>query len=182
MPKPASLLTAAAALALIVLVGLPVLFILLQAIFPEFARGSFAAPFSKLAIITENDRLLTQARNTLMLAFVVIIGCLIFGLPIGILRGLYDVPGARIWDVVFLVPFLIPPFIAAIAWMMTLQPRGYLEQLTGIDLGGFLFSFVGVAFVMTLNLFPLVYFAVSRAFEAVGGRFAAAARVHGAGP
>ncbi|KPQ11750.1 MAG: iron(III) transport system permease protein [Saliniramus fredricksonii] len=182
MPKPASFLTAAAALALIVLVGLPVLFILLQAIFPEFARGSFAGPFSKLALITENERLLTQARNTLMLAFVVIIGCLIFGLPIGILRGLYDVPGARIWDVIFLVPFLIPPFIAAIAWMMTLQPRGYLEQLTGIDLGGFLFSFVGVAFVMTLNLFPLVYFAVSRAFEAVGGRFAAAARVHGAGP
>ncbi|WP_372425104.1 ABC transporter permease [Salinarimonas chemoclinalis] len=182
LPRSEHVVTAAAALALLVLVGIPVLFILLQAVFPDFARGSLAEPFSRLAILTENDRLLTQARNTLLLAGAVLVGCVVFGLPIGILRGLFDVPGARIWDVVFLVPFLIPPFIAAIAWMMTLQPRGYLEQFTGVDLGDLLFTFVGVAFVMTLNLFPLVYFAVSRAVEAVGGRFAAAARVHGAGP
>lgn len=181
MPKAASLITASAAFALIVLVGVPVLFILMQAVFPEFARGSFDAPFSKLALIAENDRLLIQTRNTLLLAACVMLGCLILGLPIGILRGLCVIPGARVWDVVFLVPFLIPPFIAAIAWMMTLQPRGYLFQIAGFDLGRYLFTFGGVAFVMSLNLFPLVYFAVSRAFEAVGGRFAAAARVHGAG-
>ncbi len=182
MPRAATVLTALAAGALIVLVGLPVLFILLQAVFPEFARGSLAEPFSKIVILTENDRLMVQTRNTLLLAVSVMIGSLILGLPVGILRGLCNVPGARIWDVIFLVPFLIPPFIAAIAWMMLLQPRGYLQQLLGFHMGGFLFTFAGVAFVMTLNLFPLVYFAVSRAFEAVGGRFAAAARVHGAGP
>lgn len=182
MPRAQSALTFFAAASLIVLVGVPVLFILLQAVFPEFARGSFAGPFSSLTMLTENDRLLTQARNTLMLAGSVMLGCLVFGLPIGVLRGLFNVPGARVWDVVFLIPFLIPPFIAAIAWMMTLQPRGYLFQLLGFDLGWFLFSFTGVAFVMTLNLFPLVYFAVSRALEMVGGRFAAAARVHGARP
>ncbi|WFE75397.1 iron ABC transporter permease [Roseinatronobacter sp. S2] len=182
MLRAQSVLTTLAAVALLVLVGLPVVFILLQAVFPDFARGSFAGAFSKLAILTENDRLLMQARNTLMLAFSVMFGCLVFGLPVGVLRGLFHVPGARIWDVVFLIPFLIPPFIAAIAWMMTLQPRGYLFQLLGFDLGGFLFSFTGVAFVMTLNLFPLVYFAVSRALEMVGGRFASAARVHGARP
>ena len=180
MLRAQSLLTSFAAFALVILVGLPVLFIMLQAVFPEFARGSFAGAFSKLSILTENDRLLLQARNTLLLAFSVMIGCLIFGLPIAILRGLFHVPGARVWDVVFLIPFLIPPFIAAIAWMMTLQPRGYLFQLLGFDMGRFLFSFTGVAFVMTLNLFPLVYFAVSRALEMVGGRFASAARVHGA--
>ena len=182
MLRAQSLLTTLAATALILLVGLPVLFILLQAVFPEFARGSFGGAFSKLVILTENDRLMMQARNTLLLAFSVMIGCLIFGLPVGILRGLFHVPGARVWDVVFLIPFLIPPFIAAIAWMMTLQPRGYLFQIVGFDMGRFLFSFTGVAFVMTLNLFPLVYFAVSRALEMVGGRFASAARVHGAQP
>lgn len=182
MLRAQSVLTLLGAAALLILVGLPVLFILLQAVFPEFARGSFEGAFASLAILTENDRLITQARNTVSLAFSVMLGCLIFGLPIGVLRGLFHVPGARVWDVVFLIPFLIPPFIAAIAWMMTLQPRGYLFQLVGFDLGGFLFSFTGVAFVMTLNLFPLVYFAVSRALEMVGGRFAAAARVHGARP
>lgn len=180
-PSTTFLLTTLATLALLVLIAMPVFFILLQAIFPDFARGSLANPFSTLTLLTDNDRLLTQAINTLRLAFGVMIGCLLLGLPIGILRGLFHVPGARIWDVIFLIPFLIPPFIAAIAWMMTLQPRGYLEQLLGFNLGSFLFSFTGVAFVMTLNLFPLVYFAVSRSFELVGSRYASAARVHGAG-
>ena len=67
MPRAATALTAAA-VALILLVGLPVLFILLQAVFPDFARGSMADPFSELAALTENDRLLRQTRNTLLLA------------------------------------------------------------------------------------------------------------------
>ncbi|MFP4451016.1 MAG: ABC transporter permease [Rhodosalinus sp.] len=183
MPRAQTVMTPIAAGILILLIGVPVLFILLQAVFPDFARGgSLAAPFSRLDVLTENDRLLIQARNTLLLAGWVMIGCVILGLPTGMLRGLCRVPGARIWDVIFLIPFVIPPFIAAIAWMMTLQRGGYLFQMTGIDLGGLLFTFGGVAFVMTLNLFPLVYFAVSRGVEAVGGRFGAAARVAGAGP
>jgi len=182
LPSASALMTIGAAAALLVLVALPVAFILLQAVFPEFARGSLAGAFSRLPMIVEDPRLLTQTRNTLVLAFSVMLGCLVFGLPIGVLRGLFDIPGARLWDVVFLIPFLIPPFIAAIAWMMTLQPRGYLFQIAGFDMGRQLFTFAGVAFVMTLNLFPLVYFAVSRSLEGVGGRFAAAARVSGAGP
>jgi len=124
MPRAAGLVTLAAAFALIVLVGVPVVFILLQAVFPDFARGSFGGAFSRLDLLAPDSRLMGQARNTLLLAFSVMLGCIVFGLPIGILRGLFRVPGARVWDVVFLVPFLIPPFIAAIAWMMTLQPRG----------------------------------------------------------
>jgi iron(III) transport system permease protein len=175
------LATGGAAFFLVVLVAVPIAFILLQAIFPGFARGSFAEPFGRLHLLAD-PRLLTQAQNTLLLAFYVMLGCLLLGLPTGVLRGLARVPGARLWDVIFLVPFLIPPFIAAIAWMMTLQPRGHLFQIAGFDLGRYLFTFGGVAFVMTLNLFPLVYFAVSRALEIVGSRFAAAARVSGAGP
>lgn len=182
MPRATTLLTTASAGAIIVLIAVPVVFILFQAVFPEFARGSFTGAFTRLDILTENSRLVTQTRNTLLLAGCVMLGCLVLGVPIGVLRGLFDIPGARVWDVVFLIPFLIPPFIAAIAWMMMLQPRGYLYQIMGFDLGQWLFTFGGVAFVMTLNLFPLVYFAVSRALELVGGRYAEAARVCGSPP
>jgi len=182
LPGVGAAMTIAAASALILLIALPVTFILLQAIFPDFARGSFADAFARVDLLTDDSRLLIQTRNTLLLAVTVTLGCLIFGLPIGVIRGLFHLPGARIWDVVFLIPFLIPPFIAAIAWTMTLQPRGYLFQIAGFDMGRHLFTFGGVAFVMTLNLFPLVYFSVSRSLEAVGGRFASAARVSGAGP
>lgn len=56
------------------------------------------------------------------------LGCL----PIGILRDLFHNPGARIRDLIF----LIPPIIAAIAWRMTLQPRGDLRQIAGFEVLG----------------------------------------------
>lgn len=182
MIRTATLLKAAAALAILVLVAVPVVYILLQAIFPEFTRGSFAGAFSGISVITGNARLMQQTQNSLLLSGCVMAGSLLIGGPVGVLRGMCRIPGARVWDVIFLIPFVIPPFISAIAWMMTLQPRGYLYQLVGFDLARLLFTFGGVAFVMTLNLFPLVYFAVSRALEVVGSRYSSAARVSGAGP
>ncbi|MCO7643803.1 ABC transporter permease subunit, partial [Pseudomonas sp. S 311-6] len=82
----------------------------------------------------------------------------------------------------FLVPFLLPPYIAALSWMMALQPGGYLMQLTGIHLGALLFSPTGIILIMALGTFPVVYFAVSRSLAAAGGRLADVGRVCGATP
>ena len=49
------------------------------------------------------------------------------------------------------------------AGCLLLQPHGYLQQLAGFDLGRFLFSFAGIAFTMTLSVFPVVYFSRYRA-------------------
>ncbi|MCH3719391.1 ABC transporter permease subunit, partial [Campylobacter lari] len=73
-------------------------------------------------------------------------------------------------------------YIAALSWTMALQPRGYLEQLTGLHLGPLLFSPAGVTLAMGLAIFPVVYFAVSRSMAATGARLADVARVFGAGP
>jgi iron(III) transport system permease protein len=168
--------------ALLLLIGLPVAAILLQAVFPGLTRGDFSAPFSRVAASLAEPRILAMIGNSLALGLAVSAGCLLLAAPLGLLRGLCRVPGARAWDVVFLIPFMIPPYIAALAWIMTLQPRGYLAQLAGFDLGWFLFSFPGIVTVMVLHLFLLTYFAVSRSVEAAGGRLAEAARVFGADP
>jgi iron(III) transport system permease protein len=47
--------------------------------------------------------------------------------------------------------------------MLVLQTNGYLQQITGINLNDVLFSKSGIVLVMTLNIFPVVYFAVSAA-------------------
>ena len=56
---------------------------------------------------------------------------------------------------------------------MALQPRGYLEQLAGFNLGPLLFSPAGVTLAMGLAIFPVLYFAVSRSMrfrhDAAGG-------------
>ncbi|MNV16054.1 putative 2-aminoethylphosphonate transport system permease protein PhnV [compost metagenome] len=77
---------------------------------------------------------------------------------------------------------MIPPYIATLGWIMTLQPRGYLQQLVGFNLSPFLFSLAGMTMVMAFNTFPVVYFAVSRTVEAVGARYADVGRVFGATP
>jgi iron(III) transport system permease protein len=77
---------------------------------------------------------------------------------------------------------MVPPYIAALSWMLALQTNGYVEQLSSLHLNDFLFSLPGIVAVMTLNVFPVVYFAVSRSMAASGSRLADVARIHGAGP
>lgn len=178
-PRP---LMAMLAVALVVLVAMPLGFVFLQAVFPGLASGSLAKPFSHLSATLGDPALLKLIGNTLKLGLAVVLLSALIGIPLGALRGLYKVPFAACWDVLLLVPFMVPPYIAALGWIMFLQPRGYLQQLVGVNLGEFLFSVYGVAFVMTLNVFPVVYFAVSRGLAASGSRLSDAARVAGASP
>ncbi|PLK51524.1 ABC transporter permease, partial [Klebsiella pneumoniae] len=118
--------------------------------------------------------------GTLWIAAGVALVSVMIGLPLGILRGMFSLPLPRLWDLLFLIPFLTPPYISALSWMLALQSQGYLQQLTGWQLNDLLFSRSGIVLVMTFNIFPVVYFAVSRSLLASGTRLAVVARVHGA--
>ncbi|MBI1218659.1 MAG: ABC transporter permease subunit [Rhodobacteraceae bacterium] len=170
------------AAALGVSVGLPFLFIVLQAIFPEIGAGSLADPFSHFASVLGADDLPRETLNTLILGAGTVALSAVIAIPLAALRALTRLPGAAFWDIAFLVPFMIPPYIASLGWILTLQPAGYLQQLTGINLAGFLFSVPGMTFVLTMNTFPVVYFALSRSFAAIGSRYAEVSRVSGATP
>jgi len=165
---------------LVVLVALPLLFILLQALFPALAQGSFAGAFSPIPTLLADPQLPALLGGTLKTGLAVALLSALIGIPLGTLRGLFNLPLARLWDLLLLIPFLTPPYIAALSWMLALQHNGYLAQLIGVDLNDLLFSQSGIALVMTLNIFPVVYFAVSRSLLASGQQLAIVARVHGA--
>ena len=171
-----------AVLSLLAVVALPLSFIALQAVFPAIASGSLAAPFSPVLAILGAPALAGSMLNTIVLGLTVVGVSAVVAVPLGVVRGLFRLPLQGLWDVLMLVPFMIPPYIAALSWILTLQPRGYLQQLAGFHLQGFLFSFWGIVFVMTLTGLPVVYFAVSRTVGAIGGRLIEAARVAGASP
>jgi len=165
---------------LVVLVALPLLFILLQALFPALAQGSFAGAFSPIPTLLADPQLPALLGGTLKTGLALALLSALVGIPLGTLRGLFNLPLARLWDLLLLIPFLTPPYIAALSWMLALQYNGYLAQLIGVDLNDLLFSQSGIALVMTLNIFPVVYFAVSRSLLASGQQLAIVARVHGA--
>ncbi|MBU9845574.1 ABC transporter permease [Rahnella ecdela] len=170
-------------IALLLLVAVPVAFVALQAVFPHLDTGSYSAPFSAFTRVFAEPSLRELFATTLKVGLGVALCSALIGVPLGALRGLFALPGAALWDVVFLIPFLLPPYIAALAWMLALQTNGYIQQLLPwLHLNDFLFSLPGMVVVMTLNVFPVVYFAVSRSMAASGSRLADVARIHGAGP
>ncbi len=173
-------LAAASITGLAVIVALPLAFVLLQAVFPRFNEGSLAAPFGGFAAAFSEGGLGELILNTVALGAAVAAGTFILALPLAMLRASGRVAGGAVWDLLFLIPFMIPPYIGALAWMLTLQPAGYATQLLGFNLSGFLFSFWGITAVMTLHLFPVVYFALSRTLMTIGSRFADVGRVFGA--
>ena len=170
-------------LALLLLVAIPVSFVVLQAVFPHLDTSSYHAPFSAFRRVFAEPQLSGLIGTTLQVGLGVALCSGLIGIPLGALRGLFRLPCAGLWDVLFLVPFLLPPYIAALSWMLALQTNGYVQQLLPwLHLNDFLFSLPGMIVVMTLNIFPVVYFAVSRSMAASGSRLADVARIHGAGP
>ncbi len=167
---------------LTVIVAVPFIAVVLQGIFPSIGQGSFAGPFSSLVATLFDSALIGMAGNTILLGSCVVLASALVAVPLGVFRALYRIPLAPLWDVLLLVPFMIPPYIATLGWIMTLQPRGYLQQVAGFNLAPFLFSLFGMTMVMAFNTFPVVYFAVSRTVEAVGARYADVGRVFGASP
>ncbi|EPH0596816.1 ABC transporter permease [Klebsiella pneumoniae] len=173
-------LSGATLAALVMLVALPLVFIVLQAIFPHFSAGSLGDAFGGIPALLADPQLPAMLGGTLWIAAGVALVSVMIGLPLGILRGIFSLPLPRLWDLLFLIPFLTPPYISALSWMLALQSQGYLQQLTGWQLNDLLFSRSGIVLVMTFNIFPVVYFAVSRSLLASGTRLAVVARVHGA--
>lgn len=178
-PKFLSVMTLAL---LVILVAFPLAFILLQAVFPQFSAGVFSGALSGVATLLAEPQLPTMLGGTLQVGVGVALVSALIGFPLGVARGLLNLPLPRLWDLLFLIPFLTPPYIAALSWMLVLQTNGYLQQLTGFNLNNVLFSQTGIVLVMALNIFPVVYFAVSRSLLASGQRLALVARVHGASP
>ncbi|POU76979.1 ABC transporter permease [Leclercia sp. LSNIH6] len=167
---------------LLILVAFPLTFILLQAVFPHFSAGQFSGAFSGISQLLAEPQLPGMLGGTLQIALGVALVSALIGFPLGVARGLFNLPLPRLWDLLFLIPFLTPPYIAALSWMLVLQTNGYLQQITGVNLNDLLFSRSGIVLVMALNIFPVVYFAVSRSLLASGQRLALVARVHGASP
>lgn len=175
----ASLFYATLGLALVIVV-LPILAIVLFAIFPKLNELSLVGAFSNLEPHLRDPRLLPAVVNSVSLALSVCLASTVMAVCAVLVRVRLGRFGA-VWDVVFLVPFLIPPFTGAFAWVQLGQRNGFLDQVLGFNISGFLFSFSGIVAVMALNLFPIIYFTTASSLHLIGKRYDDVARVFGAG-
>ena len=82
-----------------------------------------------------------------------------------------DLPFKNLMKLLFVVPFMLPSFIGAIAWKILLSPRGgylnvFLMKLFGLENSLFnIYTMTGIIIVETMYLFPFVFIQVSGALE-----------------
>jgi iron(III) transport system permease protein len=138
------------------------------------ALGALAAPLNRAA-----------ALNTVILATSVLGVALALGVPLGFLVGRTDLPGASAWRALATLPFVVPPYVAAIAWIALLNPtNGPLNRLFAtIGFGPFdIYTLPGMVMVLGFEATPLVMLATAAALSRMDASLEEQARIAGAGP
>ncbi|MGF1773803.1 iron ABC transporter permease [Vibrio wakamikoensis] len=120
--------------------------------------------------------------NSIQLAFLVTIVATLFAAPLAWITAKTEIGHHKWLDIVILIPFMTPPFIDSMGWMIFMRPRGYLEQLlpglAGLQTG--FFSLAGMVLIMSLSLFPFMYLVIKNSLLRINASVEEAAIIYGA--
>ncbi|WP_411733377.1 ABC transporter permease [Paeniglutamicibacter sp.] len=154
------------------LVGLPLAALALQGIQPA-ARQVFGDP----AVATAALNSVASATGSALLATMA-------GAFLAVVLERSNVPFKGLLRWLVLLPFLIPPFIGAMAWMALLGANGPVNkslQSIGIDAKASIFGGWGVVFLLAVHSYPVAYLVIAAALRRIPGNLEEAARISGAG-
>ena len=169
-------------LVLVVVVAVPVVLILATAFFDD---GKFnIAGVSKVLSDPDTYQALL---NSVKIALGTTLLSTIIGVFFAWLVARTDLPFKRAMKALFLVPFMLPSFIGALAWKILLSPRsGYVNKLLmaafGLDKAPIdILTLGGIIAIETMYLFPFVFLQVTGALERMDPTLEESARISGAG-
>ena len=98
--------------------------------------------------------------RSIILAFSVTTTCILIAVPIALLITKFDLRGKRIWEVVTLLPLVIPSYVGAYLLMSSMGPKGLVQQTLhpffGIERMPSIYGFVGALITLSLLNFPYV--------------------------
>ncbi|GHV44946.1 iron ABC transporter permease [Synergistales bacterium] len=167
---------------LVIVVAVPVLLILFNAFWVD---GKFNLA-DVIKVISEPDTYQALI-NSLIISTGTTIGSTIVGTFFAWLVTRTDLPYKGFMKAMFLVPFMLPSFIGAMAWKMLLSPRAgfinrFFMQNLGFDGPIFnIYSYAGIILVEIMYLFPFVFIQVCGALERMDPTLEESARISGAG-
>jgi iron(III) transport system permease protein len=181
--NPTKLVCAALAVALVFLVGNP----LLRLILISFKTPTGAFTFDNYIEIVSRWRYLVGYRNSLVLGFSVASLCLLFGVPMAWGVSRTDMPGKQLIQLLVLATFVTPPFLGATSWVLLAGPNaGWLNRaymaIFGTQTGLLnIYSFPGLVFVIAIYSFPYTFVFTKAALDLVSSEMEDAANCLGAG-
>lgn len=168
--------------ALITVVILPVVMIFYYA----FWDGSKIDIDMFVKVLTQQGNL-KAIKNTVIIAFFTTVIATVVGVFFAWLLGRSDIPLKGLMKFLFSIPFMIPPFLAAMSWDMMFSGRGgYVNRLlmSVFHLSSAPFNINSVAGIIVIEVvyyFPFVYMQVVSALERMDPTLEESARIAGAG-
>ncbi|HHE3577382.1 ABC transporter permease [Pasteurella multocida] len=166
---------------LVIVVAVPVLLIFINSF---WVNGQFNV--TDVVNILKQKETYEALLNSLFIAVGVTIMSTIVGTFFAWLVTRTDLPYKGLMKVMFLVPFMLPSFIGALAWKMLLSPRaGYINRFFmdtfGLEEPIFnIYCYTGIMAVETMYLFPFVFIQVCGALERMDPTLEESARISGA--
>ncbi len=177
-------------------IGATLLFLVLFVLFPLallVGKSFFGA--GDVATLQNYFAVFGKARNwdavvtTLIVCALTMVFSMVFSTVLAWLVVRSDLPFKRHFRSIFFLPYVIPPYVGAIAWILLLTPGvGYVNQVL-VNVFKFevpgpfnIYTMTGLVWVMTLFYYPLGFLNVASALEQMDNSLEEAARVSGAGP
>ena len=168
-------------LILITVVILPV-FMIIYFAFWDGSKIDFQMFFNVLM----QEENISAMLNTLVIALFSTVLATIVGVFFAWLLGRSDIPLKGLMKFLFSIPFMIPPFLAAMAWDMMFSGRGgYINRwlMSVFNLANAPFNINSVAGIIVIEVvyyFPFVYMQVVSALERMDPTLEESARIAGA--
>ncbi|MGN0168619.1 MAG: ABC transporter permease [Acetatifactor sp.] len=121
--------------------------------------------------------------NSLLLGVLVVIVSTMIAAPLAYLFSRTRFARYRFFDIIFMIPFMTPPYIASMGWILFMQKRGLLQQLIPKAEGceNCFFTLAGLVLVMSLHVFPFMLTMLKNAMLNIPSSLEEAGAVFGAG-
>ena len=129
-------------------------------------------------------------RNTLLASFATMLLGTLFAFPLAWLVGRTNLYGRRFFRSLFVLTYMVPPYVGAMAWLRLLSPNvgtvnHWLRVLLHLsDAPGPLnvYSLPGLIWVLSTFYYPYAFITISRAMEKMDPSLEEASRASGASP
>ena len=155
----------------------PFIVLFLKIIFPE---GQLS--FRYLSSVLKHSGSLKAFQNTFVVSLSISILSIVIAVPVGWLISRTDLPWSRRFRSWYCLPYAIPPYIGAMAWIYLANPTtGLLNRVLGESYLN-IYSYFGLIWVEATFLYTFVLLAVLTSLDRMDSSLEEAARLSGAGP
>lgn len=163
---------------LFVLIILPILTVFKEAVIID---GRFDFNRTLQTIGAKDNR--TTIANSLLLGILVVLASTLISTPLAFLLARTRFAKWKWLDIVLMIPFMTPPYISSMGWILFMQKRGLFQQLfpwTG-SISEKFFSLGGLVLAMSLHVFPFMTTILKNAVLNINMNLEESAAVSGAG-